>query len=102
MHVPSLYVIANPMLIPSVAGIYPLPHPSNGCGNPLPKALLHRRQSMNFTLTSPFGGGERRYLLHLPPAFSMKNVIPAPVILAFGGFTQPTWSMEEVTSSPIP
>ncbi|ORY15502.1 Alpha/Beta hydrolase protein [Clohesyomyces aquaticus] len=102
MHSPSIYAIASSTLIPSVTSFCTLPNPSNGCGKPLPNALLPGGPSINFTLTSPLGGGERKYLLHLPEAFSVKNDIPAPVILAFGGFTQPTWSMEEMTQFSDP
>lgn len=52
---------------------------------------------MNFTLYSPLGAGERKYLLHLPTVYSEKNDEPAPLILVFHALGQTTMSMEEVT-----
>jgi poly(3-hydroxybutyrate) depolymerase len=46
---------------------------------------------------SPQGGGERRYLLHLPGGFSTKNDRPAPVVVALHAFGQTTASMEDMT-----
>lgn len=53
--------------------------------------------SVNFTLWSEEGGGERRYLVHLPEGFEKGNEGPRGVIVALHAFTQTTGSMEEVT-----
>lgn len=73
------------------------PVASNGCGKPLPAGLIPGGASVNFTLNSPNGGGERKYLLHLPQAFSAQNDSPAPLILVFHAFTQKTADMEAMT-----
>lgn len=71
--------------------------PSKGCGKILPVALKPDGSSTNFTLYSPSGGGERRYLLHLPKNFSQENDEPAPLIIALHAFGQTTTSMEDIT-----
>lgn len=73
------------------------PTHSKGCTKPLPAGLSPGGPSVNFTVFSPEGGGERRYLVHLPEGFSRENDRPAPVVMAFHGFGQPTASMEEIT-----
>ncbi|KAF2463659.1 alpha/beta-hydrolase [Lindgomyces ingoldianus] len=82
--------------------IFAPPNPSNGCGSILPPSLSPGSPSVNFTLASPLGGGERRYLLHLPKNFSPTNSKPSPMILAFHGFGQPTASIEQVTQFSDP
>lgn len=77
---------------------------SLGCGKTLPEGLVPGGPSKNFTIESrsQAGGVTRRYLLHLPENFSSKNKEPAPLILAFHGQTQPTWSMESITNLSVP
>jgi poly(3-hydroxybutyrate) depolymerase len=72
------------------------PH-SAGCGKPLPRGLVPGGASVNLTLYSPQGGGQRRYLVHLPAHFSSKNDRPAPAVLACHGFGQSTTSLEEMS-----
>lgn len=92
MHFPSLALPTT--LFPS---IHAPPIPSHGCGTPLPYGLIPGGPSVNFTLYSPHGGGERRYLLHLPDSFSAANAEPAPMVVVIHAFTQTTGSMEVVT-----
>lgn len=77
---------------------------SNGCGKPLPHGLSPGGPSKNFTTYSHSqkGVGERQYLLYLPLRFSVKNNKPAPVVFAFHGQTQPTWSIESITNLSVP
>ncbi|KAF2264780.1 alpha/beta-hydrolase [Lojkania enalia] len=77
---------------------------SPGCGKPLPSNLSPGGPSKNFTIysQSQLGGGVRKYLLYLPGRFYTKNNKPAPLILAFHGQTQPTWSMEYISNLSSP
>ncbi|KAF2274302.1 alpha/beta-hydrolase [Westerdykella ornata] len=77
--------------------IYSPPTPSHGCRHPLPPNLLSGGPSLNFTLNSPRGGGDRRYLLHLPSHFSASNKRPVPMVIVIHAFGQTTASVEEMT-----
>lgn len=59
-----------------------------------------RGPSNNFTLTSQSVIGAnttRQYIVYLPERFATTNEVPKPLILAFHGQRQPTWSMERIS-----
>ncbi|KAF2742914.1 carbohydrate esterase family 1 protein [Sporormia fimetaria CBS 119925] len=74
------------------------PVPSTGCGNPLPEGLFPGGPSVNFTIFAPEGsGGQRRYLLHLPERFDLRNRTPKPLLVVFHAFGQTTTSIEDMS-----
>jgi hypothetical protein len=70
--------------------MWQIPPPGPIPGGPLQTLTLTSQSVIDANTT-------RQYFVHLPPHFSSTNNIPAPLILAFHGQTQPTWSMERIT-----
>ena len=75
-------------------------HGSSGCGKALPQGLVPGGYSRNFTIQSRSepGGVTRRFSVYLPEHFGSSNRAAAPLVLAFHGQTQPTWSIETITN----
>jgi len=84
MH-PYFSVFTVGVALAAFQNVSALPHESDGCGKPLPVNVYPGDLSQNLTVCSKLGGGIRRYLFHLPKAFSYSNDQPASLILAFHG-----------------
>lgn len=68
---------------------------SRGCGEGANAQVRPGRTSVEVTMQSNAGGGERRYLLHLPVGYSSKS--PSSLILSFHGKGQTSIEFEDET-----
>ncbi|KAH8712134.1 Alpha/Beta hydrolase protein [Phaeosphaeriaceae sp. PMI808] len=95
MHLHGTTSTAATLALNTLHSITALSVASIGCGKQPPVGLVSGGASINLTLHSANGGGNRRYLLYLPEKYS--NDKPLPLIIALHAFTQTTKSMEDMT-----
>ncbi|KAL6711771.1 hypothetical protein ACN47E_002814 [Coniothyrium glycines] len=102
MRAHNLNAIAALTALSALPSVHSQSNASPGCSKSLPNALTPGGPTANFTLNSTLGGGERKYLVHLPSTYSPQNNKPAPLILVFHGLGMRTTSMETNTQFSLP